>query len=161
MAIFACSFVSNKSTKLVNNDFSNFSHRNKIMWIISNDIIKKTKSCLLCFRSGFKSLFNKVSLKFEFQIEDSNRCVTNIRFGSQTKHFLLSGSCPVTGLFPCQTGLFINVKVSQRLRIYMPTFHIVFSFPRWQKTQILCICFVFIWLIKIRHLFCVLWAYDR
>ena len=70
------------------------------------------------------------------------RCVTNIRSGSQTKHFLLSGSCPVAGLFPCQTGLFINVKVSQRLRICMSTFHIVFSFP-WQKTQILCICFGF------------------
>ena len=47
------------------------------------------------------------------------RCVTNIRSGLQTKHFLLSGSCPVTGLFPCQTGLFINVEISGRLRIYV------------------------------------------
>ena len=49
------------------------------------------------FRKNFGSKINVVL---------GRRCVTNIRYGSQTKHFLLSGSCPVTGLFSCQTGLF-------------------------------------------------------
>ena len=80
--------------------------------------------------SGFIVLFSCVykCMIFLASITQKTRYVTKIKSGLQTKHFLLSGSCPVTGLFPCQTGLFINVKFSRRLIIYMTTFDIFFNF---------------------------------
>ena len=88
-------------------------------------IIWKAACYMFTFNSHPKilALFDNNTIFFYYYdyssfLSLSIRCVTNIRSGLQTKHFLLSGLCPVTGLFPYQTGLFIKPKFSWMLKIY-------------------------------------------